>query len=189
MEFFKGMPHEMEMLYYDHECAVIYELINFYDDNTCDIKLKLFHPFNRHRAILEHIKINDINNTVLDYMSLQAYCDTEDCNKLYAFEIVDFFKKDIDEVNNMIPQRFYLYERFISELYNKTIDKINETNDLDDLEKVYNVFCFTSDCYLNGFKDAPRCKKHTELINLIHLNHNKIRTLFLEKVKSMKGVK
>ena len=42
----------MEMLFYDHECVGIYELINFYDDNTCDIKLKLSHPFNRHKAIL-----------------------------------------------------------------------------------------------------------------------------------------
>ena len=72
----------------------------------------------------------------------------------------------------MIPQRFYLCERLITELYDETIDEINNTNDLDELEKVYNVFCFTSDCYLNGFKYALRCKKRVELFNLIHLNHN-----------------
>lgn len=95
MEFFNGMPYVMEMLFYDHECVGIYELINFYDDNTCDVKLKLFHPFNRHKAILEHIKLNDIKNAVLDYMILQAYCDTEDCNKLQAYEVIEYFKSQI----------------------------------------------------------------------------------------------
>lgn len=95
MEFFKGMPYMMEMLFYDHECVGIYELINFYDDNKCDVKLKLFHPFNRHKAILEHIKLNDIKNAVLDYMDLQAHRNTEDCNKLQAYEVVEYFKSQI----------------------------------------------------------------------------------------------
>lgn len=88
----------------------------------------------------------------------------------------------------MIPQRFYLYERWITELYDNAIDKINETNKLDDLEKIYNTFCFTSDSYLNTLDHAPRCKKRVELINLIHSNHNKIRTLFLKKVKVLNNV-
>lgn len=97
MEFFKGMPHVIEMLFYDHECFGVYELINFYNDNTCDIKLKLSHPFNRHKAILENIKLNDIKNAVLDYMELCAYCDTEDCNKLQAYEVVEYFKNQINK--------------------------------------------------------------------------------------------
>lgn len=97
MEFFKGMPHVIEILFYDHECFGVYELINFYNDNTCDIKLKLSHPFNRHKAILENIKLNDIKNAVLDYMELCAYCDTEDCNKLQAYEVVEYFKNQINK--------------------------------------------------------------------------------------------
>lgn len=91
------MPYVMEMLFYDHECVGIYELINFYDDNTCDVKLKLFHPFNRHKAILEHIKLNDIKNAVLYYMDLQAHRDTEDCNKLQAYKVVECFKSQINK--------------------------------------------------------------------------------------------
>lgn len=86
----------------------------------------------------------------------------------------------------MIPQRFYLYERWITELYDNAVDKINETNKLDDLEKIYNAFCFTSDSYLNVLEYAIRCKMRVELINLIHSNNKKIRTLFLKKVKEVK---
>lgn len=88
----------------------------------------------------------------------------------------------------MIPQRFYLYERWINELYDNAVDKINETNKLDDLENIYNAFCFTSDSYLNSLEYALRCKRRVELINLIHSNHKKIRTLFLEKVKVINNV-
>ena len=88
----------------------------------------------------------------------------------------------------MIPQRFYLYERWITELYDNAVDKINETNKLDELEKIYNVFCFTSDSYLNVLNYALRCKRRVELINLIHSNHNKIRTLFKNKVKVINNV-
>lgn len=88
----------------------------------------------------------------------------------------------------MISQRFYLYERWIIELYDNVVYKINETNKLDDLEKIYNAFCFTSDSYLNVLEYAFRCKKHVELINLIHSNHNKIRNLFLKKVKVLNNV-
>ena len=88
----------------------------------------------------------------------------------------------------MIPQRFYLYERWITELYDNAVDKINETNKLDDLEKIYNAFCFTSDSYLNGLEYSLRCKRRLELINLINSNHKKIRTLFLKKVKVINNV-
>lgn len=32
MEFFKGMPHKMEMLFYDHECIgiYVYEILNYF---------------------------------------------------------------------------------------------------------------------------------------------------------------
>ena len=86
----------------------------------------------------------------------------------------------------MIPQRFYLYETWITELYDNTVDKINETNKLDDLEKIYNAFCFTTDSYLNCLEYAPRCKRRVELISLIYSNHKKIRTLFLKKVNEVK---
>lgn len=88
----------------------------------------------------------------------------------------------------MIPQMFYLYERFIIELYDNAVDKINETDKLDGLEKIYNAFCFTSDSYLNSLEYAIRCKRLVELINLLHSNHNKIRTLFLKKVKEINNV-
>nr|DAF74368.1 MAG TPA: hypothetical protein [Caudoviricetes sp.] len=38
---------------------------------------------NRHRAILTRVKLNDVDSTVLDYMELCAYCDTDDCNKIF----------------------------------------------------------------------------------------------------------
>lgn len=88
----------------------------------------------------------------------------------------------------MIPQRFYLYEKWITELYDSASDKINETSKLYDLEKIYNAFCFTSDSYLNSLEYALRCKKRVELINLIHSNHNKIKNLFLKKVKVINNV-
>lgn len=61
------------------------------DDDTCNIVLNLYHSFNRHRAILEDIKINDVDHAALDYMNMQAYFDTEDCNKMFALEIVNYF--------------------------------------------------------------------------------------------------
>lgn len=88
----------------------------------------------------------------------------------------------------MTPQRFYLYKGWITELYDNAIDKINETNKLDDLQKIYTAFCFTSDSYLNVLNYAFRCKRRDELINLIDSNHIKIRTLFLEKVKVINNV-
>lgn len=69
--------------------------ISYNDDDTCNIDLNLYHPFNRHKAILECIKPNDVDNAVLDYMSLQAYRDTEDCNKLQAYDVVEYFKSQI----------------------------------------------------------------------------------------------
>lgn len=65
-------------------------------DNTCEVELNLYYPFNRHRAILNKIRLDDVNNAVLDYMTMQVYCDTEDCNKLQAYEIVEYFKSKID---------------------------------------------------------------------------------------------
>lgn len=51
--------------------------------------------FNRHKAMLERVKLNDIDNAVLDYMELCAYRDTEDCNKLQAYEVIEYFKSQI----------------------------------------------------------------------------------------------
>lgn len=65
--------------------------------NTCEVELNLYYPFNRHRAILNKIRLNDIHNAVLDYMSLQAYRDTEHYNKLQAHEVVEYFKSQIDK--------------------------------------------------------------------------------------------
>lgn len=73
-----------------------YEIL-FGNNDTCNIDLYLYHPFNRHRAILENINVNDIDHAVLDYMNMQAYCDTEDNNKMFAFEIVSYFKKEINK--------------------------------------------------------------------------------------------
>lgn len=41
---------------------------------------------------------NDVDHAVLDYMNMQAYCDTENCNKMFAFEIVSYFTKQINKV-------------------------------------------------------------------------------------------
>lgn len=81
------------LLYNDVKVAK-YEIL-YNDDDTCNIDLNLYHPFNRHRAILENIKVNDVDHAVLDYMSMQAYNDTEDRNKMLAFAIVSFFTKQI----------------------------------------------------------------------------------------------
>lgn len=87
---------EQYLLYYHGEIVANYK-IYCENDNHCEIELNLFYPFNRHRAILSDINIDDVDNAVLDYMSLQAYCDTEDCNKLQAYEVVGYFKTQIDK--------------------------------------------------------------------------------------------
>lgn len=46
-----------------------YEIL-YNENDTCDIELNLYHPFNRHRAILENIKVNDVDHAVLDYMNM-----------------------------------------------------------------------------------------------------------------------
>ena len=79
------------LLVYGEKIVALYK-IYCENDNDCEIKLNLYHPFNRHRVILSNINIDDADNAVLDYMSLQVYCNTEDCNKLYAYEVVEYFK-------------------------------------------------------------------------------------------------
>lgn len=44
--------------------------------NTCEVELNLYHPFNKHRAILSDINVDDVDNVVLDYMDLQSHRDT-----------------------------------------------------------------------------------------------------------------
>lgn len=87
---------KMKFLVYDEKIVVKYEAYPNSNDN-CDIELELYHPFNRHRAILSDINIDDVDNAVLDYMSLQFYCDTEACNKLQAYEVVEYFKSQINK--------------------------------------------------------------------------------------------
>lgn len=83
------------LLYNDVKVAK-YEIL-FSENDTCNIDLDLYHPFNRHRTVLEDIKVNDVDHAVLDYMNMQAYCDTEDRNKMFAFEIVAYFTKQINK--------------------------------------------------------------------------------------------
>ena len=83
-------------LLYDDVKAVKYEIL-YNDDGTCNIDLNLYHPFNRHRTILENIKVNDVDHAVLDYMTMQAYNDTEDRNKMLAFAIVAYFTKQTNK--------------------------------------------------------------------------------------------
>ena len=104
-------------------------------------ELNLYHTFNRHRAILSNINIDDIDNAVLDYITSQAYCDTEDCNKLYAYEVVEYFKSQIDkECDIMIKSKMKYYFTFngliilesddyetILNMYNKYYDKYGNT--------------------------------------------------------------
>lgn len=97
MELYKGIPYKFETLCYNYSCVANYEVISIDDDYKCNVKLKLYYPFNRHRAILNDIHVDDIDNAVLDYMSLQAYCDTEDCNKLQAYEVIEYFKSQINK--------------------------------------------------------------------------------------------
>lgn len=81
-------------LLYDDVKVAKYE-ISYNENDTCNIDLNLYHPFNRHRTILENINVNDVDHAVLDYMTMEVYCDTEDRNKMFAFEIVSFFTKQI----------------------------------------------------------------------------------------------
>lgn len=83
------------LLYNDVKVAK-YEIL-YNDNDTCNIDLNLYHPFNRHRAILENIKVNDVDHAVLDYMNMQAYNNTEDCNKMIAFSVVAYFTKQINK--------------------------------------------------------------------------------------------
>ena len=83
------------LLYNDVKVAK-YE-ISYNENDTCNIDLNLYHPFNRHRTILENIKVNDVDHAVLDYVTMQAYCDTEDRSKMFAFEVVSFFTKQINK--------------------------------------------------------------------------------------------
>lgn len=87
---------KVAFLLYDDVIVGKYEIL-YNENDTCNIYLNLYHPFNRHRTILENIKVNDVDHAVLDYMTMQAYCDTEDCNKMFAFEIVSYFTKQINK--------------------------------------------------------------------------------------------
>lgn len=91
-----GNYGKVAFLLYNDVMVAKYEIL-YNDDDTCNIDLNLYHPFNRHRAILENIKVNDVDHAVLDYMSLQAYNDTENCNKMLAFAIVSYFTKQINK--------------------------------------------------------------------------------------------
>lgn len=84
------------LLYYDGEIVAKYEIL-YNENDTCNIDLNLYHPFNRHRTILEDIRVNDVKHAVLGYMNMQAYCDTEKRNKMFAFEIVSYFTKQINK--------------------------------------------------------------------------------------------
>lgn len=85
---------KITFLLYDDVMVGKYEIL-YNENDTCNIELNLYHPFNRHRAILENIKVNDVDHAVLDYMNMQAYFDTEDRNKMFAFEIVSYFTKKL----------------------------------------------------------------------------------------------
>lgn len=92
--YFIQMYGEQKLLYYCGEIVANYK-IYCENDNHCEVELNLYYPFNRHRAILSNINVDDVDNAVLDYMSLQAYCDTEDCNKLQAYVVIEYFKSQI----------------------------------------------------------------------------------------------
>ena len=86
---------KVAFLLYDDVMVAKHEIL-YNNNDTCNIDLNLYHPFNRHRTMLENIKVNDVDHAVLDYMNMQAYCDTEDRNKMFAFEIVSYFTKQIN---------------------------------------------------------------------------------------------
>lgn len=87
---------KVTFLLYNDVKVVKYE-ISYNKNDTCNINLNLYHPFNRHRTILENINVNDVDHAVLDYMNMQAYCDTEDRNKMFAFDVVSYFTKQINK--------------------------------------------------------------------------------------------
>lgn len=87
---------KVTFLLYDDVKVAKYK-ISYNENDTCNIDLNLYHPFNRHRTILEDIKVNDVDHAVLDYMNMQAYYDTEDRNKMFAFETVAYFTKQINK--------------------------------------------------------------------------------------------
>jgi hypothetical protein len=93
---------EIIALFYNGLCVASYEIIKK-SNIRCDIKLNLYYPFNRHRAILEDIKVNSVEHAVLDYMTMQAYNDTEDRNKMFVFAVVAYFTKQINKgLNNVV---------------------------------------------------------------------------------------
>lgn len=91
-----GKYGKVVFLLYDDIKVAKYEILQN-DGDTCNIELNLYLPFNRRRAILEDIKVNDVDHAVLDYMNMQAYNDTEDRNKMFAFGIVAYFTKQINK--------------------------------------------------------------------------------------------
>lgn len=64
-----ALHSKVTFLLYDDVKVAKYE-ISYNENDTCNIDLNLYHPFNRHRTILENIKANDVDHAVLDYMTL-----------------------------------------------------------------------------------------------------------------------
>lgn len=93
-----GWFGKTSLLVYGGKIVAFYK-IYCENDNDCEVELNLYHPFNRHRAILNNIHVDDVDNAVLDYMCSQVYCDTEDCNKLYAYEVVEYFKSQRGDIH------------------------------------------------------------------------------------------
>lgn len=65
--------------------------------DECEVELNLYYPFNRHRVILDRVKLNDVDNAVLDYMKYEFLCNVENCNMLQAYEVIEYFKSQIGE--------------------------------------------------------------------------------------------
>ena len=82
-----GKYNKVVFLLYGDSKVAKYETLQS-DGDTCNIDLNLYHPFNRHRAILENIKVNDVDHTVIDFMSLQPVVDSRGM-RTFASEVLE----------------------------------------------------------------------------------------------------
>lgn len=87
--------HKFVRISYRGMIVAIYSVYNI-NNGKCDITLNLYYPFKRHETILSNISINNSYREVLNYMSLQLLCGTEDRDKLFAFEVLEHLKFEME---------------------------------------------------------------------------------------------
>lgn len=85
------MECKMDFLVYDGRTIAKYEAYRI-SNNNFDVELELYYPFHHQRVYLKNVSFDNIDSAVLDYMNLEYIFNTEDCNKLQVYEIIEYFK-------------------------------------------------------------------------------------------------